>query len=347
MAPADYDRNTLAEIKNMLQEKKETVRASAEITQSLRSKNPSARVPSSMYDGENDTGLPFASDAISVIAPSEIEFTFDDTVINSHAYRRVLAQAQARIQAPDQQATGNPADMPDSLTVRQNHPGVLMNTTEGRRQSSSVSAPQNASSRPVFGLTLSVLYERDKLAVPVIVHQCIKGVDLYGLQVEGIYLKSGSVHNVNILRNHFNMAPIDFLNSENLGLSIYDVADLLKSFLLSLPEPLVPKYQADALVSAARFDDDDIRRDTLHAIINTLPDPNYAVLRALTLHLSRVIDHSQVNKMTAWNLAVVFAPTLMGPTTDDSDILIAEWQIRAVRTILLFPYWIFVGDDGQ
>ena len=31
------------------------------------------------------------------------------------------------------------------------------------------------------------------------------------------------------------------------------------------------------------IDDDVTRRDSLHAIINSLPDPNYATLRALIL----------------------------------------------------------------
>ena len=31
------------------------------------------------------------------------------------------------------------------------------------------------------------------------------------------------------------------------------------------------------------IDDDILRRDSLHAVINSLPDPNYATLRALIL----------------------------------------------------------------
>lgn len=37
------------------------------------------------------------------------------------------------------------------------------------------------------------------------------------------------------------------------------------------------------------IDDDIMRRDSLHATINSLPDPNYATLRALTL--VRMIIH--------------------------------------------------------
>ena len=37
------------------------------------------------------------------------------------------------------------------------------------------------------------------------------------------------------------------------------------------------------ILSVTGIDDDTTRRDSMHAIINSLPDPNYATLRALTL----------------------------------------------------------------
>jgi Rho GTPase-activating protein RGD1 len=45
---------------------------------------------------------------------------------------------------------------------------------------------------PVFGVTLDELFRRDETAVPSIVHQCTVAVELFGLDVEGIYRTSGS-----------------------------------------------------------------------------------------------------------------------------------------------------------
>lgn len=87
------NRNTLDEIKKMIQKKRSTIQATARTTKSLRSGNPSVRVPASIYDGGNGITN---NDVASVIAPSEINFEFDDLVINSQAYRRVFAQARAR-----------------------------------------------------------------------------------------------------------------------------------------------------------------------------------------------------------------------------------------------------------
>lgn len=57
--------------------------------------------------------------------------------------------------------------------------------------------------RPVFGLSLEDLLKRDGSAIPLVVYQCIQAVDLYGLEVEGIYRLSGSSTHVSKLRSIF------------------------------------------------------------------------------------------------------------------------------------------------
>jgi hypothetical protein len=88
-------------------------------------------------------------------------------------------------------------------------------------------------------------------------------------------------------------------------------------------------------------EDDIVRRDMLHAIINGLDDPNYATLRALALHLHRVSDNKAVTRMDSHNLAVVFGPTLMGTNTNLAD---SGWQVRVIETILLNTHQIFDED---
>lgn len=97
------------------------------------------------------------------------------------------------------------------------------------------------------------------------------------------------------------------------------------------------------MLTRAEIEDDIVRRDALHAIINSLPDPNYATLRALTLHLNRVQENSASNRMSASNLAIVFGPTLMGANTGP-NIQDAGWQVRVIDTILNNTYQIFDDD---
>ena len=57
--------------------------------------------------------------------------------------------------------------------------------------------------KPVFGVSLDHLLERDGSPVPSIVSQCIQAVDLYGLNVEGIYRISGTKPHIERIKNIF------------------------------------------------------------------------------------------------------------------------------------------------
>jgi hypothetical protein len=144
---------------------------------------------------------------------------------------------------------------------------------------------------------------------------------------------------------------VDFRNPAAFHNDIAAVTTLLKHFLRDLPDPLLTAEQYQGFIQAAKLEDDTVRRDTVHALVNGLPDPNYATLRVITLHLHRVAQHSDRNKMTHSNLAIVFAPTLMGQQGGvnghgpGSDIADAGWQAKVVETILDNTFQIFDDDE--
>lgn len=128
----------------------------------------------------------------------------------------------------------------------------------------------------MFGVPLNRLYERDGLAVPMVVYQCIQAVDLFGLGVEGIYRQSGSLNHINKLKGMFDagmtVSPtwgfrsmqaltrngidssnpaLDFRNPENFYHDVNSVTGLLKQFLRDLPDPLLTLEHHDAFIAAA------------------------------------------------------------------------------------------------
>lgn len=131
--------------------------------------------------------------------------------------------------------------------------------------------------KPVFGVPLARLYERDGLAVPLVVYQCIQAVDLFGLGVEGIYRQSGSMSHIQKLKHMFDTdtgktvlplqmsqmswlttvilesqnKALDFRNPENFYHDVNSVTGLLKQFFRDLPDPLLTAEHHDSLVAAA------------------------------------------------------------------------------------------------
>jgi hypothetical protein len=179
--------------------------------------------------------------------------------------------------------------------------------------------------KPVFGVPLDELLAREDSSIPAIVYQCIQAVDLYGLDVEGIYRVSGEKKHIDRLNAVFDndASCLDFRRPEDFFQDVNSVASILKQFLRDLPEPLLTNElypeiiaasskptmlsrRAYMLIMAIAIDDDISRRDSLHGLINRLPDSNYATLRLLILHLNRVQEHSNMNRMNSGNLAICF-----------------------------------------
>ena len=65
----------------------------------------------------------------------------------------------------------------------------------------------------VFGMSLDELFRRDDSAVPLVVYQCIQAVDLFGLELQGIYRQSGNANHITQLKAQFDHGkPSSFLS---------------------------------------------------------------------------------------------------------------------------------------
>jgi hypothetical protein len=109
--------------------------------------------------------------------------------------------------------------------------------------------------RRVFGQTLDALFKRDELPVPLVVSQCIQAVDLFGLQVEGIYRLSGNAVHISQLKQVFDTdaSRVDFRNPEHFHHDVNSVAGLLKQFFRELPDPLLTAEFYNEFIEAARM----------------------------------------------------------------------------------------------
>lgn len=68
--------------------------------------------------------------------------------------------------------------------------------------------------KPVFGVSLNDLYARDGTAVPFIVYQCFQAVELFGLDMEGIYRLSGSANHISHMKAVFDNGKLDQTHEE-------------------------------------------------------------------------------------------------------------------------------------
>lgn len=95
---------------------------------------------------------------------------------------------------------GGPPQLPSTQTSTPLYSQTPTGMSNVQSNNSNTSLP---ALRPVFGISLDDLLKRDGSAIPLVVYQCIQAVDLYGLEVEGVYRLSGSATHVSKLRSIF------------------------------------------------------------------------------------------------------------------------------------------------
>lgn len=172
------------------------------------------------------------------------------------------------------------------------------------------SSPQgsNQNSR-VFGKTLSNLMgENCENGLPLIVTQCMEYVLANGKEEEGIFRRSP-------LSAHLKEAKKMFDEEQSVDLDKYGVhvaAVLLKIFTRELAEPVFPSHLYSEVEKIGQLSsDDEIVNFLAEKFIPQLLFPTQVFLKYICTSLHSIVDHVKYNKMTSYNLAVVWAPNLL------------------------------------
>ncbi|KAL1608511.1 Rho-type gtpase-activating protein [Paraconiothyrium brasiliense] len=191
---------------------------------------------------------------------------------------------------------------------------------------------QQVDASVLFGSDLVARCEYEKRMLPAIVSRCIEEVETRGMDVEGIYRKSGGSSQVNQVKSGFE--GNDEFDISDPDLDIHAVTSTLKNYFRRLPTPLITYAHYDQFLDAGVIEDPEQRARALRAVLKEIPRPHYDTLQFLVFHLARVIQHSKDNLMTPLNLAVVFAPTIMRPTDINRELTDMQTQRNAVQTLL-------------
>ncbi|KAI9323398.1 Rho GTPase activation protein [Dichotomocladium elegans] len=129
-------------------------------------------------------------------------------------------------------------------------------------------------------------------------------------------------------------------------MDINAVTGLLKLYFRELRNPLLTFEYYDWFIDAARISDYDERMYRIKSIIHALPKPNFVVLEFLMRHLNHVTAYSDVNKMEASNLALIFSVGLLRLEADDlSSIMQTDLQSKIVEAMIQQVDWFFEIDD--
>eukprot|EP01125_Pyxidicula_operculata_P015613 TRINITY_DN5324_c0_g1_i2.p1 TRINITY_DN5324_c0_g1~~TRINITY_DN5324_c0_g1_i2.p1 ORF type:complete len:330 (-),score=91.06 TRINITY_DN5324_c0_g1_i2:311-1300(-) len=145
-----------------------------------------------------------------------------------------------------------------------------------------------------------------------VVNLCCEFIEIHAMDV-GLFRIPGSAIAVKRIYQTFeNPSTVSFAGET----SSHNVAGAFKLWLRSLINPIIPFEMFDTILNATEKyrEDDDLQ--VIHNILKLLPVENIAILSRLIRCMKKLSEYSEVNKMDAPNLAIVFGPTLIRTTPD-------------------------------
>ncbi|XP_044740576.1 N-chimaerin [Chrysoperla carnea] len=167
--------------------------------------------------------------------------------------------------------------------------------------------------RGVFGIDLTNVLASRKATLPFVIVKCVAEIEARGLTCEGIYRLSGFADEIEALKMALDTDGEHADLSESSYSNINVVAGALKLYLRLLPVPLITFSAHPSMIQATRRKQLPDQLNGIRDSLTLLPTAHYHTLQYLLEHLQRVSQHQAINKMSAHNLATVFAPTLIGP----------------------------------
>ncbi|XP_043242273.1 stAR-related lipid transfer protein 13-like [Amphibalanus amphitrite] len=173
-------------------------------------------------------------------------------------------------------------------------------------------------SRRVFGVPLTVVAQRGAGPLPAPVVQALEMLRRTALEQVGLFRKSGVRSRIQQLRLICEAAGDEEQVTFD-GFSAFDVADLVKQYLRELPEVLLTSRVSQMLITIYQYVPAELRLDLVRCALLLLPDESRLALQTLLTFLGEVAAASEANQMTAHNLAVCLAPSVLAVTSKRSS----------------------------
>ncbi|XP_048351538.1 rho GTPase-activating protein 17 isoform X2 [Sphaerodactylus townsendi] len=196
--------------------------------------------------------------------------------------------------------------------------------------------------KPAFGTPLEEHLKRSGREIALPIEACVMMLLETGMKEEGLFRIAPGASKLKKLK-----AALDCSTSQldEFYSDPHAVAGALKSYLRELPEPLMTYALYEEWTQVANVQDQDKKLQDLWRICQQLPKQNLANFRYLIKFLARLAQHSDVNKMTPSNIAIVLGPNLLWSKNEGSLAEMAAATsvhvVAVVEPIIQHANWFF------
>lgn len=198
---------------------------------------------------------------------------------------------------------------------------------------------------PVFGCPLDEHLNITNREIALVIETCVCWLLETAMDEEGLFRIGGSASKIKKMKSAFDAGVAYLLEDDR---DPHNVAGVLKSYLRSLPEPLLTYELYNDWMEAARMPDHDTQLQSLWRVVNSLPTTNYNNLRYVIKFLSKLSQNSKTNKMSSQNIAIVMGPNLIWSPVEETalgmNMTATNLHSFIVDALITYADWFFPGD---
>ncbi|ORX85902.1 Rho GTPase activation protein [Anaeromyces robustus] len=231
--------------------------------------------------------------------------------------------------------------------IMTNNPSVLDSSSSSSNSSNSSNTsdytPTRNNSSNVFGVPLekTMGYEGEN-GIPKVVSDAIEFLLENGLKEEGLFRRSPSIHLIKTVKEAYNSGnnniTIQSLNNVHLA------AVILKTYVRELPNPIFPpELYPEFKKINYEMDKSELSVYLNENILDKIPTNNRLLFTEICRLLKEVHLNSEVNLMSANNLAIVWAPNLVKSGKPLEDFEMAT--VAPEGTLGSFVRWAIENYD--
>ncbi|XP_053397024.1 uncharacterized protein LOC123551571 isoform X3 [Mercenaria mercenaria] len=129
------------------------------------------------------------------------------------------------------------------------------------------------------------------------------------------------------------------------------IGALIKDYLRNIPHSLLMEELFDDWITANSYTDPTEKNNKLKDTLSKLPDPHYDLLRHLMCVLYHIDKKSDENKMTAYNLSVCIAPSLLWPKGNNDPLAtppaLLQYMIENCTQVFGMDSILLFGDSVE
>ncbi|XP_064440086.1 rho GTPase-activating protein 20-like, partial [Mirounga angustirostris] len=179
-------------------------------------------------------------------------------------------------------------------------------------QHSQCTTPPSSKPGQLFGVSLMDVCDKDNLPLPIL--DMLSFINQKGPLTECIFSKSPNIKSTRVIKEKLNSGVKVDLYSE----SVHVFASVLKDFLRNIPGSIFLFNLYDKWLGVIDQGNEEEKMTAARRLLAQLPRANVVLLRYLFGVLYNIEQHSSSNQMTAYNLSVCIAPSVLYPPDSNS-----------------------------